>query len=257
MLRLLVYLLIDPVTWIIGGVLWLWWVQKRTSWLRYKIYWGVYLLFFYLVTTPFVSNQLVENWERQYPVLEVENLDPTLDYHLLVFGAGAAYDTTLPNTSRLSLKVMARLMEGIRLYHLLPHATLVTSANSPSGRTPQAVTVKRAAVELGIPEEDIYPQIEPWNTQTEAETFVKRFGKEQPVVLVTAAVHMPRAMSWIKYYGAEQVWAAPCDYNIKHAHDDPFNWKTLIPSISRTEKYKSYIKERLGIIQVRLYTRTM
>jgi uncharacterized SAM-binding protein YcdF (DUF218 family) len=67
----------------------------------------------------------------------------------------------------------------------------------------------------------------PKNTQAEAFEYVRKFGKQKKLVIVTDATHMPRAMRIFKDSGLDAV-PAPTNFYIRHGtKENRWSW---IPS---------------------------
>ena len=86
-------------------------------------------------------------------------------------------------------------MEGLRIYQGLDSSFIIGSAAKFDSKIAQGVTVARAAAELGVAPQDTASIIRGTNTYSEAEDYVSRFGVEDSLILVTSAIHMPRAVA--------------------------------------------------------------
>jgi len=143
---------------------------------------GSSLLWFLLISTPFLPKVLLATLENQYlPVqlpLEKGDQAPAQDsiVHILVLGSGYETDNRLSFCGQLNLTGLARLAEGIRLQRLLPASKLIFSGYAGHQPLPQAEVSVLAAQELGIESTVISTISEPWNTRTEAEEYLKHFG---------------------------------------------------------------------------------
>jgi uncharacterized SAM-binding protein YcdF (DUF218 family) len=189
--------LLNPI--IHGGLLILLWILFRTRGkiLAARLVGGLFLGWMGLIFLTPLPAYLVGRMERQYMPLDGGTLDPGQTYDVLVLGSGKVSDPALPATSQLGEVVLMRLVEGIRVYRQLPASRLVTSASAVNSATPQARTVADAAVSLGVSPSDTIQLTLPWTTRTEAFAYKTRLGADQkPLILVTSALHMPRAVRW-------------------------------------------------------------
>jgi uncharacterized SAM-binding protein YcdF (DUF218 family) len=211
----LVNYFLNPITWLVIGffILRRTWpnLQKRNR--KFWIVFGVLII--YVVSTPFLPAKLNAYLEDQYPPLEVKFLDTNQSYRILVLGGGMGYDDRLPATSLLEPVMLVRLVEGIRVYRLLPKSLLVTSGYSSIGKKPQAEVAGQAAILLGVDSSRIRYQSRPTNTMEEAVEYVKVFGKDAPLVLATSAIHMPRAVFLFNKAGVKTIIPAPTQYKVK------------------------------------------
>lgn len=239
-----VTLLLHPISLFLMGFFLLRLLGKR--WQPKYIRWGWIGLgaMLYLLSTDWLLRPLVIGLEDDYPVCNTQLLDTTRPLYIMVLGSGTGFDDRLPATTQLSAGTLARLVEGIRLAHLLPQATLVTSAAARPGYTPVALMARAAAIELGIDSNRIVPLITATNTQQEAASFVAHAGAGAQVVVSTSAIHMPRAMEWFRQAGARPI-AAPCDFIVKK-DDPPLTWRSVFPQPSIWKTWQHVLKEYLG-----------
>lgn len=195
----------------------------------------------FLVSVSLLPDCLVKSLESRYAVYHPEANDSTA-YHILVLGSGHTEDQRLPPNAQLSESALARLAEGIRLYRLLPASKLVLSGYSSSGGTPQAKILKQTAVSLGVDEQRILLQEKPQNTYQEAQAYIGSYG-DHPVIVVTSATHMPRAMKMFKILGREAI-PAPTFYRVKTSKYDRRSW---LPSVDNIENMHTAIIEYVGL----------
>jgi uncharacterized SAM-binding protein YcdF (DUF218 family) len=190
----------------------LWWYEKNKLFRIAVISWCVIFL---SVSTPTLPKLIINSLEDQYSPLDPNNLRVTeTQYHIIILGGGHGYDDRLPANSLLSQEALGRLSEGLRLHLKLPNSKLVLSGYSASGRTTQAEILQEAAVLLGVAEKFTVLQKEPGNTFEEAKFYAERFGDIYPLIIVTSAVHMPRAMYLFNAHDLKPV-AAPTNYRLK------------------------------------------
>ena len=199
-------------------------------------------LFFMIATTNWIPAKLVAQYESQVTVCQPQLLDTTSTYYIHVLGAGYSLDPKLPATSQLESTTLTRLVEGIRIARKLPHYKLVTSAYSKYGLESQASVAKRAAIDLGIPSQNIEMLTTPSNTAEEVEAFVKKFGTTKKVIVVSDALHLPRAVMLYKKAGIIAI-PAPSNFLIKQGPND-YNGLTF-PSYKSLSLMNNYFRERL------------
>jgi uncharacterized SAM-binding protein YcdF (DUF218 family) len=174
---------------------------------------GILLLVF-LGNGPF-ANLLISPLERQYPSIG-PGPDPRIGACdlVVVLGGGHVDDPALPAAGKLSSSELGRLVEGIRLLRMAPHARLVLSgpANRPGNPT-HASIVAEAAVSLGVPDGRI-DRIETARDTAEEAAAVRLLAGEHQVALVTSAWHMPRAAALFRKAGVNFI-ACPADFSAK------------------------------------------
>lgn len=240
----LVYYLIDPLTWFSGGFVLLLWLcgtgrRKPAQWVGVVM---IGFIFTFMISPILVF--LVKSKERMFSPWSAASMDGDSSFHIMVLGAGKVSEPGLPPSTQLGGTVLARLVEGIRIYRKMPGARLISSASAGDSKITQAKTVADAAVDLGVSSLDTLQLPGGYNTESEAMAYADRFGTETPLILVTSAVHMERAVFWFEYYGVEVI-PAPCDYRIKEDPDDPEIWWR--PSFGRLDLFRIWIHEKLGM----------
>lgn len=214
---------------------------------------GLSLAWLLLISTGPVPGALVASLEKQYPPLLVPpSFDEAASIYILVLGAGHTNNPALPVTGQLSGPELGRLIEGVRLQKLVPGSVLVTSGKKGKKNTEsQAATVRKAGIELGVPAEQTDTLSFTTNTRDEAQHFQKRFGTKARLILVTDAVHMPRAMMWFQKAGLDPA-PAPMNFILK----DPPGERPLglVPGSDHIENMEKAVHEYLGLLWLFLNT---
>ncbi|OHE25132.1 MAG: hypothetical protein A3J94_09325 [Syntrophus sp. RIFOXYC2_FULL_54_9] len=174
---------------------------------------GILLVFGYGVFTKPVLYSL----ERSYPPLIVEQITPKIRNqirHVVVLGSGHVSDPDLPKTAQISGSSLFRLVEGVRLYRLLPGSRLVITGGVIPDPVTNARVVSDVARQIGIPVRDMIVEERPSDTVEEARLLKGLLGGT-PFVLVTSAAHMKRAVTVFRGFGMQPV-PAPTDFIIKN-----------------------------------------
>jgi uncharacterized SAM-binding protein YcdF (DUF218 family) len=235
-----------------GAILFLILKWKRTAQMLFILscFW---ILF---ISTWYLPAFLVSNLERQYKQLQDNQIQKLPDsFNIIVLGAGHSDDMTLSPNNQLSQEVMGRLVEAVRIYktasgirhqasgnlllssdtfprkpetgslkpdaeYLTPNAKLIMSGYKGRSEISQAEVLFRTGLILGIDSAAMEISDKPHNTITEAEEYVKKFGTERPLVVVTSASHMKRAVEIFQNKGITII-PAPCNFNIKHGSSEP------------------------------------
>lgn len=159
------------------------------------------------------------------------------------------YDKRLPATSLLEPVLLTRLTEGLRVWHAAPQSILITSGKSRSGLPPQALVAREAAGLLGFDTSRVFAFPLSVNTRMEADEYVAKFGKDTSLVLVTSAIHMPRAMQIFQQNGIKEVIPAPTHYLIKK--DNPFAVNQLLPNPVFWGHIQAALHEAVGLLIAR------
>jgi uncharacterized SAM-binding protein YcdF (DUF218 family) len=174
---------------------------------------GILLVFGYGVFTKPVLYSL----ERSYAPLIVEQLTPKVRdkiRHVVILGSGHVSDPDLPKTSQIGGSSLYRLVEGVRIYRLLPGSRLVICGGVIPDPVTNARVVGDVAQLIGIPVQDMIIEERPSDTVDEARVLQGLLGGA-PFVLVTSAAHMKRAVGIFQEFGMQPV-PAPTDFIIKN-----------------------------------------
>lgn len=240
------------IVWVVGLMLFV--VNRKRMALRCL---AIGLVLWLIYTLPLMPRFLMGQLESTYPPFSVVSSGEAAaacdsftqaasdSLFVLVLGAGADYDPTLPSGQLLSSTQMVRLAEGIRVARLMPEVVLVTSANFEYSPHSQAELTRRAARSLGYTDRPILVQELPRTTCEEARAFLDAHGQGARVVLVTSASHMRRAMAFFTAFGANPM-AAPCDFKVKHNPLRPFRWSDALPSWKHIDWLDEFLKEHLA-----------
>lgn len=211
---------------------------------------GAFLVLFIFTISPFPI-YMVRDLEQRYDIYKPASADSTLN--ILVLGAAHINDQEVPPLQRLSIPVLDRVTEGIRLQHI-HKGKIVFSGFSRMNDSPHAVAMAQAAVSLGVNPADTLMLVKPKNTWEEAGAYKKRFGSAKKFVLVTSAIHMPRAMKIFTDMGMNPIPAPTNFISRTEPGANPYNWwptsmKSMYTEIAMYEfvstwYYKEEVKKK-------------
>jgi len=188
------------------------WLRPRQNQGRICVLSGACLLF--LLSWNPVSDRLLYTLEHDYPPLASP---PNVPF-IVVLGSKVSSDPSVPVSSQLSSDGRARIMEGIRLAHEIPNAKLVVSGYAGPNPLSCAELYAQVAAQMGVEERRIVKLDQPKDTEEES-IAVRALVKEAPILLVTSASHMRRAMNFFTEY-AVNATAAPTFFTAKPASND-------------------------------------
>ena len=248
MLITAVKFLLDPfnILWLLIGLAAVFYFLEKTKLFRYSL--GSILCWLLITSTPLVPNLLLSSLESHFVPVQVSDLSNTeQEYHIIILGGGHGYDDRLPPNSLLSLNALGRLNEGIRLHRQLPNSKLVLSGYSSSGRTTQAEMLQNTAILLGVNEVHTLIQMEPANTHQEAQVYASNYGNSHPVILVTSAAHMPRAMFLFDKFGIVAT-PSPANFRLKGSRKRK---RIGLPSMNNINNLNAALSEYAGIFQAK------
>lgn len=179
----------------------------------------------WLLSTPFAAQKLMYSLERQYPPTAIDRI-PTADA-IVVLGGGVSPQAP-PRIGPNLTQAADRIWFGAQLYAAGKAPMVITTGIRPYGDEGQSAAAAGAEVlqAFGVPEDAITAPGRSVRTYTDAEIvseIVEREGLGR-VLLVTSAMHMPRAMATFR---SSQVRAfpAPTDFEVVESPDaGTFTW---------------------------------
>ncbi|WP_303721833.1 ElyC/SanA/YdcF family protein [Malonomonas rubra] len=165
--------------------------------------------------------------------------------YVAVLGNSHVATEQLPITSELSPTGIVRITEGIRVYRLNPGSKLIFTGYTAGQPESYAEKAKQLALALGVPEADILAFNGPKDTAEEAALIAANFAGNR-LVLVTSAMHMPRAMELFQQVGLNPI-PAPTDHLAK-----PVRTKWMFPDAKSLFRTRYWIHEQLGLLWSKL-----
>ena len=177
---------------------------------RFMVITGGVLL--YVCSMPVVERQLRTHLESQFPPVPIESVEPA---NLAVVLGGAV---GMPSPPRIAVELKEssdRVLHAFRLYRAGKAQKIFLSAGNafedPSLR-PEAEYIASLLLEWGVDEEDIAFGRFSRTTRENAEETGKYLRQnrmaDDRVLLVTSAIHMPRALATFRGAGINAVPAA-------------------------------------------------
>lgn len=194
-----------------------------------------------------ISYWLIRPFENRYraiPELTAGNVPPELAAcrYVVVLGSGNGYTPGRSNLAQLSQSASRRLTEAVRILRVLPDARLLVSGPAEGRNASHATVLGRAAVSLGVDPDRIVLSEQVRDTEDESLAVKSRVG-DAPIVLVTTAWHMPRAMALFRHAGVTAI-PGPADYLAQHNSD--WSWTDLLWDIPALERSTAAVRETLG-----------
>jgi len=203
-----------------------------------------------LVSTGPLPHLLIHPLESRYDVFQGPlSRESDAQLHILVLGGGHTSDARLPANNQLSVSALGRLIEGIRIHRQHPGSLLILSGFPGKDPVSNAEVMYRAALLMGVVAENMVIMPEPENTRQEALAYHAQFGESQPLVIVTTATHIPRAMIWFRKAGLHPI-PAPTNHAIKQSPTARPTW--WIPSPENISLVDRAIYEYAGIVQAKM-----
>ena len=196
---------------IIGyGVLLLWLSKKQRIG---KLLVAVGLALLIMSSYEAVSGRILHTLESQYPPINLALIAAHSEGKgvknpvkwIVVLTGGIAGDANLPYQLQISHHSRVRLMEGIRLFRMIPGSQIILTGGIGFDGLPEATTLSRVAEEMGVPRSAMVLEVESRDTKDHP-LFVRGIVHDDPFILVTSAFHMPRA---IKLFAKQGLFPFP------------------------------------------------
>ncbi|GJL56479.1 MAG: membrane protein [Nitrospirales bacterium] len=185
------------------GLVLLWFTNKK--WLG-KVLVSVGFAVLMAVSTEAISGRIIHTLESQYGPLtssQIQTLsvpsNSSKSPQIVVLAGGLTGDPTLPLHLQILHASRERLLEGVRLYRLLPGSQLILTGGLGFQTVPEATVLSRVAQTYGVKKSDIVLEVQSRDTKDHPR-FVSALVKDDPFILVTSAYHMPRAMKLFAKY---------------------------------------------------------
>ena len=221
--------------------------QKRNATIFFA---GIAIFTFLLCSTAYLPNYLADKLERKYPPYAGSfNSADTSKVFIIVLGSGYTLDKRLPATAQIGLGALGRLAEGIRVHRSVKNSTLIFCGHSSLGLETQAQVTRKAAILLGVDANKIETLDNPSNTQEEAQEAGIHYSRATQLIIVTDAIHMPRAVRLFRRQGFKPV-AAPTNYKVNEGPDE-YGMKWW-PSLGNIGLMNYVIHEWLGNLKASL-----
>ena len=211
------------------------------------------LVFLLLITCRPLADWLATPLEFAYPAFQHQPVK-----HIAVLGCSHSEASYLPMSSQPEPCSLARLIEAAQIWQAQPGAIIHLSGSIADRRIPHTELEKQFLVALGIPANTIRQHTAATDTEGEVALLVKAIPMDEPLALVTTAMHMPRAMRWFAQY-QRTPFAAPTDYRIRRTYADS-RWPIWIPQLNATNTLGDAYYEYTGLLEqwvrISLHTKT-
>ena len=247
-LKKIITLLLMPMSLCLGvlgaGILLLW-VRRRIG--AAKIVLTLGFLVLTALSFSAVANQLIKPLETWYPpLLDTSTLKDVK--WVVVLGGGHSSSPELPPNSQIFNSSLSRIVEGIRIHRALPESKLILSGGAVFDPVPEAVTMAAVARMLGVSPDGMVLESQSQDTGQQSQ-FVQGIVQNEQCVLVTSAIHMPRAMLVFEKKGLRPI-PAPTDFGYwMRKENSPGQF---FPRAGELRKVEAALHEYLGLLWARV-----
>ncbi len=207
---------------------------------------------FWILSTPIVADRLVQGLEGEVGARTIADL-PVADA-IVVLGGGIG--PALPPRTVADLSEGAdRVLFAARLARAGKAPLVVASGGYPAwvgAPTSESAETKALLVEWGVPADHVLLEERSLDTLENAADTAKLLRERglTKILLVTSALHMPRALEAFRATGLD-VTAAPTDYaGVENAHHTVLDY---VPTATAFELSVRSLHEHLGRLWYRLH----
>ncbi|MCW3108854.1 MAG: YdcF family protein [Segetibacter sp.] len=242
----LTYVFIAPENWIIALLIWIFLSKSTIIKKRLTVIIILLILFF---GNEFIYTRLVNAWQPK-PVTLANGASYDAG---IVLGGISSFDKYGRGYFNASSD---RFIEACILYKTQKIKRIIISGGSNAPDQPKDADFQyKKMLELGIPANDIIVE-DSSRTTFENAAFTKikidSLHLKPPFVLVTSAMHIPRAKRVFTKAGIPVI-PFPCDY---HVIESKLNFSDyIIPKPGIILSWSSYLKEVVGIIGYKLFNK--
>lgn len=219
-------------------------LRRKTRWVGSLVVLGTAVLMFLASYSP-LTDRYIDRFESRIPAYRHNQQAPIS--HIAVLGSWHKTNAERPLTSQIDSSGIVRLTEGIRIYRLNPGSKLIFTGYRGVNQDEVSYPVKlrELARALGVPDNDILIFDGPRDTVEEARLIAREFPRSE-LVLVTSALHMPRALGLFRGAGLN-----PTPAPTEHLSQPLASWWTFpdAGTLARTERWAH---EGLGYLWARL-----
>lgn len=145
---------------------------------------------------------------RYHPLADIDSVREVR--WIVVLGAGHVGTTDLPPNSRLNDASLYRVVEAVRLHRMLSATRILFSGGRTLDSIVGANVSSAAALGMGVAPDAVSLSVDPRTTAEEMACIRSILGAA-PFIMVTSAMHMPRAMRLAERAGLYPV-PSPTDY---------------------------------------------
>ncbi len=211
------------------------------------------VLILVLASLPPIANHLVMGLEDQYAVRPIDQYE-SVDTMVILGGS-----INMPQGRRIDVELMEssdRVLHGFRLFKASKaNNILLTGGNidTDTWNKSEALWVAELLQEWGVPKDRIYiegdSQTTYQNALNTAALLNKKSEIDEPVLLVTSAMHMPRSVAAFRAVGIKVI-PAPTDITVLDVRNDGLF--DGLPTIGALVSTTRAIHEYVGIFIYRL-----
>ncbi len=200
----------------------------------------------YLGALSPVADLLLGPLERSYPPLSA-GANVGAPMFVVVLGSGFYPRDHVPITAEFDDEGLPRIVEGVRLARRY-NIPLIVSGGKSAGTASPALGYAQLAREIGIDGNLLLISAEGTDTHEEALAIARLVGRN-PILVVTSASHMRRAMTLLRQEGVNSLAAPTAQHVFPMAR---IGLRRFLPSVDALRKTQMALHEYAGLLANRL-----
>jgi len=196
-----------------------------------------------VLTCKPAADWLAAPLERAYPAFAQQPVQ-----HIAVLGCYHVNAPQLPLSSIPNPCSTIRLLEAAMIWRQQPQALIHLSGSIKSRREPHTELARRFLLALGVPASQIRLHPNATNTAGEVSLLVQAIPRNEPMALVTSAMHMTRAMRWFASAQRTPI-AAPTDFYLRGDPAEPMDLESWRPTSKALDTFQYAFYEYAGLFE--------
>ena len=218
---------------------------------RHALTLGAVLVF--LASLPVIPNAIVLHVERQFDLpdeQELARLAARGDAQIVVLSGGwfrrvdAGYEVQMGSNS------WEHSWAAVALWRRIGGTLIFSGAPLPDGSDSVAQHMAEAALQWGVPKERVMVETKSRNTFENLSFTHQQFrlgSDARPLVLVTSALHLPRAVAIARHLGLAVI-PYPCNFRAERR----LHWRMWLPGNDGLANIEGALHEWFGLLTYRL-----
>lgn len=199
----------------------------------------------WLVATPVLAHFLGARLESAYPPIEIAAVPR--ESVILVLAAGDPDERSLPDGDHLNTASLRRTIAAVRIWRERGGMLIFSGTAFHDERSAVSERMAELAREFGVPEKNIRIETTSLNTYENISNSIQLMDPaRQPLVLVTSALHMPRAMAVARKLDVQPL-AAPADFRARRE----LTWRAWLPNSGALPMLRLVLHEWVGLVVYR------
>lgn len=200
----------------------------------------------WVASTPALAHRLAVQLETSVPAVAADSL-PLHNPVIIVLASGNAWIPSLPDSLQLDLQSFRRTQAAVEVWRGTGGTLLFTG--TVGGHEVPAVAQRMAllARSNGVPVENIMVETASRSTYENLRNSLALIDNRRDVIVVTSAMHMPRAMAVMHALGRK---AVPVKADFRGKPD--LGWRAWLPNSGALPLLRLVLHERIALLYYRL-----